>query len=85
MKRLEELNNDIAIRTGRIFKDENNNKYELVVLNSGYNCLLTIPKNKNSQRNLIYNRKFDIDSDELDNLSLEDYKDEQWGIVEQYS
>ena len=85
MKRLEELNNDIAIRTGRIFKDENNNKYELVVLKSGYNYLLTIPKNKNSQRNLIYNRKFDIDSDELDNLSLEDYKDEQWGIVEQYS
>ena len=57
MKRLEELNNDIAIRTERIFKDENNNEYELVVLNSGYNCLLTIPKNKNSQINLIYNKK----------------------------
>lgn len=44
MKKMEELNNDITIRTRRIFKDENNNKYELVVLNSGYNCLLTIPK-----------------------------------------
>ena len=55
------------------------------MLNSGYNCLLTIPKNKNSQRNLIYNKKFNIDSDELDNIGLEDYKDEQWDIVEQYS
>ena len=84
MKRLEELNNDIAIRTERIFKDENNNEYELVVLNSGYNCLLTKPKNKKSQRDLIYNKKFDYDSDELDNIKLEDYRDEQWDIVEQY-
>ena len=28
--------------------------------------------------------KFNIDSDELDNIGLEDYKAEQWDIVEQY-
>ena len=82
MKYLENIKEDI-ISTGKVLKDEYKNKYELVVYN-GRNCLLTISKKKKGQRNLIYNKKFDFDADEVDNIELINYKSEQWDTIEQY-
>ena len=84
MKTIKELANDIAIRTGKILTDEYNNKYELVVSSSGHNCLLTVPNNKMHIINLSYNKEFDIDTDEIENIELTNYLDKQWEMIEQY-
>ena len=82
MKYLENIKEDMIL-TAKVLKDEYKNKYELVIYN-GKNCLLTVSKKKKGQRNLIYNKKFDFDADEVENIKLTNYKDVQWDIIEQY-
>ena len=82
MKYLENIKEDMIL-TGKVLKDEYKNKYELVAY-KGRNCLLTISKKEQGQRNLIYNKKFDFDADEVDNIELTNYKSEQWDTIEQY-
>ena len=82
MKYLENIKEDMIL-TGKVLKDEYKNKYELVTYN-GKNCLLTVSTKKKGQRNLIYNKKFDFDADEVENIKLTNYKDVQWDIIEQY-
>ena len=71
------------IKTGRILKDKYNNEYEIVLFN-GRNSLLNIKKKRNSTINLIYNKNFDLDCDELNNIELSNYENQQWDILEQF-